>query len=168
MDVHKIDKQVDVKAHNYGSKFEVDAAIKDEIKVKSDVVATSTNTEPMVLVNHARASLKKLMIEKGICYLRAGDSKGSVLVQSGFERMQYVLLHTAGNEPMLFKLKTKGMFQIWTKETLIENGFNPRNAPYYVVLHFDNLHPIQLKKCPRLIEDKNTYRAKIKKLSEFV
>ena len=168
VDVHKIDKQLDVKAHNYGSKFEVDAAIKEEIKAKSDVVATSTNTEPMVLVNHARASLKKLMIEKGICYLRAGDSKGSVLVQSGFERMQYVLLHTAGKEPLLFKLKTKGMFQIWTKETLVENGFNPQSAPYYVVLHFDAQHPILLKEIPALCENKNTYRAKIKKLSEFL
>ena len=168
VDIHKIDKRINVKAHTYGSKFEIDKDVKDEIDSSSIETVLTTNTEPMVLINHARTSLKKLMIEKGICYLRAGDSKGSVLVQSGFERMQYVLLHTAGNEPLLFKLKTKGMFQIWTKETLIENGFNPRNAPYYVVLHFDNLHPVQLKKCPRLIEDKNTYRAKIKKLSEFV
>jgi hypothetical protein len=168
VDIHKIDKTINVKAHTYGSKFEIDKDVKDEIDSSSIETVLTTNTEPMVLINHARTSLKKLMIEKGICYLRAGDSKGSVLVQSGFERMQYVLLHTAGYEPLLFKLKAKGMFQIWTKETLIENGFNPRNAPYYVVLHFDNLHPIQLKKCPRLIEDKNTYRAKIKKLSEFV
>lgn len=108
------------------------------------------------------------MIQKGICYLRAGDSKGSVLVQPGFERMQYVLLHTAGNEPQLFKLKTKGKFQIWTKETLIEKGFNPHSSPYYVVLHFDNSHPIPINNIPNLKEDKNTYRAKIKKLSEFV
>lgn len=168
VDVHKIEKQVDVKTHTYGSKFEIANDVKDKIEKASNEIIVKANNEPMVLVNHARASLKKLMIEKGICYLRAGDSKGSVLVQSGFERMQYVLLHTAGKEPLLFKLKTKGMFQIWTKETLVENGFNPRNAPYYVVLHFDNLHPIQLKKCPRLIEEKNTYRAKIKKLSEFV
>lgn len=168
VDIHKIDKTINVKAHTYGSKFEIDNDVKDEIDSSSIETVSTTNTEPMVLINHARTSLKKLMIEKGICYLRAGDSKGSVLVQSGFERMQYVLLHTAGDEPLLFKLKTKGMFQIWTKETLIENGFTPRNAPYYVVLHFDNLHPIQLKKCPQLIEEKNTYRAKIKKLSEFV
>ena len=123
--------------------------------------------EPMVLVNHARIELRKLMIQKGICYLRAGDSKGSVLVQPGFERMQYVLLHTAGNEPQLFKLKTKGKFQIWTKETLIEKGFNPHSSPYYVVLHFDNSHSIPINNIPNLKEDKNTYRAKIKKLSEF-
>ena len=168
IDVHKINKQVDVKVHNYGSKFEVNAAIKDELKDNSDVIAISMNTEPTVLINHARASLKKLMIEKGICYLRAGDSKGSVLVTPGFERLQYVLLHTAGKEPLLFKLRTKGVFQIWTKDTLVKNGFNPRSAPYYVVLHFDTQHPIPLKKIPELSEKNNTYRAKIKKLSEFV
>ncbi|MDY6257468.1 MAG: site-specific DNA-methyltransferase [Bacteroidaceae bacterium] len=168
VDVHKIDKQVDVKVCNYGSKFEVNAAIKDEIKAKSNTVVISAKTEPTVLVNHARASLKKLMIEKGICYLRAGDSKGSLLVQSGFERMQYVLLHTAGKEPLLFKLKTKGVFQIWAKETLVENGFNPRSAPYYIVLHFDAQHPIPLSKNPELSENKNTYRPKIKNLSDFL
>ena len=168
VDTHKIDKKIDVKAHTYGSKFEIDNDVKDEIEKSSNEIIETENIEPMVLVNHARTSLKKLMIEKGICYLRAGDSKGSVLVQSGFERMQYVLLHTAGDEPLLFKLKTKGMFQIWTKETLIENGFNPRSAPYYVVLHFDALHPIPLKKIPVLCENKNTYRTKIKKLSEFL
>ena len=168
VDVNKIDKQVDVKVRNYGSKFEVNAAIKEDIKEKSDNVSISANTEPTVLINHARAPLKKLMIEKGICYIRAGDSKGSVLVQSGFERMQYVLLHTAGKEPLLFKLKSKGMFQIWTKETLVENGFNPRSAPYYVVLHFDTQHPVPLNKYPELSENKNTYRPKIKNLSDFL
>lgn len=47
-------------------------------------------------------------------------------------------------------------------------GFNPHTSPYYVVLHFDNSHPIQMNHMPNLKEDKNTYRAKIKKLSELV
>lgn len=51
------------------------------------------------------------MIEKGICYLRAGDSKGSLLVTPGFERMQYVLLHTNGKDCQLFKLKTEEHFK---------------------------------------------------------
>ena len=171
VDVHKLDKQVDVKQNTYGSKFETDKSV---LKSESDLFGPNTEAElkdveePMVMVNHARSELRQLMIDKGICYLRAGDTKGSVLVQSGFERLQYVLLHTAGYDPQLFKLKTKGMFQIWTKETLIENGFNPQSSPYYVVLHFDNQHPIPMNKVPELKEDKNTYRAKIKKLSEFV
>lgn len=171
VDVHKLDKLFDVKQNTYGSKFEIDKSV---LTNESDLFVLNTDKEikdveePMVMVNHARRELRQLMIEKGICYLRAGDTKGSVIIQSGFERMQYVLLHTAGYESQLFKLKTKGMFQIWTKETLIENGFNPQSSPYYVVLHFDNQHPLPMNKMPKLKEDKNTYRAKIKKLSEFV
>lgn len=169
VDVHKFNKLVDVKNNTFGSKFETDeCALKEKGGLFESVVLHEGKCEPMVLVNHARTELRKLMIQKGICYLRAGDSKGSVLVQPGFERMQYVLLHTAGNEPQLFKLKTMGKFQIWTKETLVEKGFNPHSSPYYVVLHFDNSHSIQMNNIPNLKEDKNTYRAKIKKLSEFV
>lgn len=167
VDVHKIDKQLDVKVHNYGSKFEVDAAIKDEIKAKSDVVATSTNTEPMVLVNHARASLKKLMIEKGICYLRAGDSKGSVLVTPGFERMQYVLLHTNGEDAHLFRLKNKGCFKIWTKENLEQIGFSPTHAAYYIVLQFDNTKELKVRTDLKINEGYNTFKARIVEMDEI-
>lgn len=123
--------------------------------------------EPMVMVNHARKDLYKLMIEKGICYLRAGDSKGSLLVKPGFERLQYVLLHTNGANCQMFKLKTKGHFQIWTRETLEKHGFQPEHAPYYVVLLFDTMTPIRLNKNPNLKVNYYTYVAKIKPLSEF-
>ena len=124
--------------------------------------------EVMVMVNHSRQETKQLMIEKGICYLRAGDSKGSLLVTPGFERMQYVLLHTGGEDCHLFRLKTKGHFQIWTKETLEEYGFHPEHAPYYVVLHFDNTKEIEFAKQPNLKQRINTYRAKIRPLSDFI
>lgn len=100
----------------------------------------------MVMINHARKDLKDKMIETGICYLRAGDSKGSLCVTPGFERMQYVLLHTAGDEVKMYRLKSKGQFQIWTKETLETHGFHPKHAPYYVVLLFDNTQEIPLSK----------------------
>ena len=110
---------------------------------------------------------QKQMIEKGICYLRAGDSKGSVLVTPGFERMQYVLLHTKGEDCQLFKLKSKGHFQIWTKETLEKYGFSPSHAAYYIVLKFDNTE-IKRFKIPNNIKERiNTYRAKIRPLSDF-
>ncbi len=124
--------------------------------------------EVMVMVNHARPDLYKKMIETGICYLRAGDSKGSLLVTPGFERLSYVLLHTNGENVQLFKLKTRGHFQIWTRETLLQYGFEPRSASYYVVLHFDPSKPIPLKKQPNLKEDKFTFRAKIRPLSDFM
>ncbi len=127
----------------------------------------SNTEEATVLVNHAKDSTRKLMIEKGICYLRAGESKGSLLVKQGFERLQYVLLHTNGETPQMFRLRKKGYFQIWTKEDLEKHGFQPSHAAYYVVLHFDNRKPITPNKIPNLKENNQTYVAKIKPLNEF-
>lgn len=124
--------------------------------------------EVMVMVNHSRKDLKKKMTETGICYLRAGDSKGSLCVTPGFERMQYVLLHTKGEDCQLFKLKSKGHFQIWTKETLEKYGFSPSHSPYYIVLLFDNSKPIEIKKMPKIKEYANTFVAKIRPLSDFI
>jgi site-specific DNA-methyltransferase (adenine-specific) len=124
--------------------------------------------EVQVLVNHVRSSLQPLMIEKGITYMRAGESKGSILVTPGFERMGYVLLHTNGENCHLFKLKQKGCFQIWTKETLEEHGFHPEHASYYMVLHFDNKKEIEFSRHPKLRQGINTYRSKIRPLSDFI
>lgn len=124
--------------------------------------------EAMVMVNHCRKDLKKKMIETGICYLRAGDSKGSLCITPGFERLSYVLLHTNGEDCQLFKLKSKGHFNIWTKETLEKYGFTPSHAPYYIVLLFDNTKPLAIKKSPNLHEARNTYAAKIRPLSDFI
>lgn len=144
---------VDVKQETYGSKME-------DKNVNIDMGAT-------VLVNHARHETRKLMIEKGICYLRAGESKGSLTVTSGFERMQYVALHTAGEQCQLFRLQSRGTFQIWTRDTLVAHGFNPQSAAYYIVLHFDGKKPLRLEKTPNLNENSNTFRAKIKSIKEF-
>lgn len=129
---------------------------------------TENPSDVMVIVNHARKELKEKMIETGICYLRAGDSKGSLCVTPGFERMQYVLLHTGGEDVRLFKLKKKGCFQIWTKETLEKYGFNPEHATYYVVIQFDNKDEMALSKTVNIKERINTYRARLRPLSDFV
>lgn len=143
--------------------------IQDPAMANKMLVKMQENPEEvMVMVNHASKEKRELMIEKGICYMRAGDSKGSLLVEPGFERMQYVCLHTNGEEVKLFKLKKKGCFQIWTKETLETLGFHPEHAPYYVVLHFDNTKEIPYKKIPQLRQRINTYRAKIRPLSDFI
>lgn len=123
--------------------------------------------EVMVLINHARPELRKLMIEKGICYLRAGDSKGSLLVSNGFERLKYVLLHTNGEDCQMFKLNKEGRFQIWTKETLEKEGFSPEHASYYIVLKFNN-KPVEFSKLPKMNQKANTFTAKIRPLSDFV
>ena len=82
--------------------------------------------------------------------------------------MGYVLLHTNGENCHLFKLKRKGCFQIWTKESLEEVGFSPEHAQYYMVLHFDNSKEIVFSKHPKLRQGINTYRSKIRPLSDFM
>ncbi|MDY5952330.1 MAG: site-specific DNA-methyltransferase, partial [Sodaliphilus sp.] len=62
----------------------------------------------------------------------------------------------------------KGCFQIWTKESLEEVGFSPEHAQYYMVLHFDNSKEIVFSKHPKLRQGINTYRSKIRPLSDFM
>lgn len=124
--------------------------------------------EVTVMVNHARRETKAKMIETGICYLRAGESNGSLCVTPGFEKMEYVLLHTGGEDCQLFKLKQKGCFQIWTKDTLESHGFAPTHATYYIVLKFDNTYSPKFKVPKNLRERINTYRAKVRPLSDFI
>ena len=107
------------------------------------------------------------MLETGICYLRAGESKGSLLVNPGFERLGYVLLHTNGENAKLVKLKKKG-FQIWTPEALREKGFEAENAPYYAVFSFDSTKGIPFTKSINLSQKRNTTVAKILPLSDFI
>lgn len=160
-----IDQSLEYLMYGIRRKQEIeDSKMADIIKNKM----SENNEEVMVMVNHCRKGLREKMIETGICYLRAGDSRGSLCVTPGFERMQYVLLHTGGDDCQLFKLKSKGHFQIWTKETLEKYGFKPTHAPYYIVLHFDRTKPIDIKKIPNLKENSNTFVAKIKPLSDFM
>ena len=160
-----IDQSLDYLMYGVRRKQEIeDSQTAELIKKKM----SENPEEVMVMVNHCRKGLKEKMIETGICYLRAGDSKGSLCVTPGFERMQYVLLHTGGEDCQLFKLKSKGHFQIWTKETLEKYGFAPSHAPYYIVLHFDNKKPIEVRKMPNLKESINTFVAKIRPLSDFI
>lgn len=160
-----IDQNLDFLMYGVRRKQEIEDPTTAEIIRKK---MAENPEEVMVMVNHCRKELKKKMIETGICYLRAGDSKGSLCVTPGFERMQYVLLHTRGEDCQLFKLKSKGHFQIWTKETLEKYGFSPSHAPYYIVLLFDNSKPIEIKKMPQIKECANTFVAKIRPLSDFI
>lgn len=145
-----------------------DATSTERVTFSKDIQDELTNNKAMVLVNHAKANTRVKMVETGICYLRAGDSKGSLLVENGFQNLSYVLLHTAGEEMSLYKLKTRGHFQIWTRKTLEQYGFHPRNASYYVVLLFDNKKPISIMKKTDLKERKNTYRARLRPLADFI
>lgn len=160
-----IDQSIDYLKYGIRRKREIEDPFTAEKILKK---MAENHEELTVMINHCRKGLKDKMIETGICYLRAGDSKGSLCITPGFERLSYVLLHTNGEDCQLFKLKSKGKFNIWTKETLEKYGFKPSHAPYYIVLHFDNSEPIPFKQLPNLKESIHTYIAKIKPLSDFM
>ena len=166
VDVHQLETTVDFKKQTYGSKFEITKTERE--KNEGFLKVTDEKDGATVMVNHARPDLYRRMTETGICYLRAGDSKGSLLITPGFERLNYLLLHTNGENAQLFKLRTRGHFQIWTRETLQQYGFTPRSAAYYVVLHFDSTKPVAMRFSPDLKEHKYTFKAKIRPLSDFM
>lgn len=152
---------------DYGIRRKIE--ILDPVKADKILSKMSENPEEVtVMVNHVNLDLRKKIIDTGICYLRAGDSKGLLCVTPGFERVQYVLLHTNGEDCQLFRLKNKGTFQIWTKETLEKYGFTPSHSPYYIVLHFDSKNVTHLGSQKHLKEGTNTFRAKIRRLSDFI
>ena len=123
--------------------------------------------EATVLVNHMRTEDRQLAMQTGITYLRAGDSKGSLLVKQGFERLGYVCLHTNGDKPELYKLTKKG-FQIWTAEALREKGFSAENAPYYALIRFEPSKPVHYDQPINLHKRKYTQVAHIQPLSDFI
>lgn len=124
--------------------------------------------EITVVVNYVRKDTKERMIQTGICYLRAGESAGSMCITPGFERMEYVLLHTNGEDCQLFKLRQKGAFQIWTKDTLEKHGFAPSHAEYYIVLKFNNKSLPNLKLQDGIKAKINSYYASVRPLSDIV
>lgn len=123
--------------------------------------------ESTVLINHMREKDRELAMQAGLTYMRAGDSKGSLLVKQGFERLGYLCLHTNGNEPKLYKLKSGG-FRIWTAEALRELGFSAENAPYYAVLRFEPSKEIDFDQEIDLHMKKYTQVAHIEPIRYFI
>lgn len=124
--------------------------------------------EVTVLVNHCESEKRLTMIEKGMCYLRICAADGSLLVHDGFERMQYVLLHTGGDYAQMFRLKNMGHFRIYTREELRALGFNPEHALYYAVIEFDNSKTIPYNRLPNLIRAHATALPDVRPLSHFL
>ena len=123
--------------------------------------------ETTVLVNHMRESDRNLAMQLGITYVRAGDSKGSLLVKQGFERLGYICIHTNGENPVLFKQTNKG-FRIYKATDLQEKGFTAENAPYYAVFLFDPTKPVLFDQPIDLHKKKYTQVAHIQPLSDFI
>ena len=106
-------------------------------------------------------------MQLGITYTRAGDSKGSLLVKEGFERLGYICLHTNGDNPQLFKQANNG-FRIYTAKDLQNIGFSAENAPYYAVFLFDPNKPIRFDQEIDLHKKKYTQVAHIEPLRYFI
>lgn len=123
--------------------------------------------EITVLVNHVHPMDRPLCMELGMTYLRAGDSRGSLLVRDGFNHLEYVCLHDNGNDARLFRLNKTG-FQIWTAEDLQSRGFSASHAPYYAVLRFNAEKPIPINSSINLHQRAYTNVAKIRPLSDFI
>ena len=123
--------------------------------------------ETTVLVNHVHPIDRAQSMKHGITYVRAGESRGSLLIKEEFYRLGYVCLHENGQNAQLFRL-TKPGFLIYTADNLQDLGFSASHAPYYAVLSFDAANPIpfDLPFCP----PKNAYLkvAKISPLSDFI
>lgn len=122
--------------------------------------------EETVLINHVRTADIDLVLQTGICYMRAGDSKGSLLVKQGFENMAYVLIHTNGESAHLFKVAKKG-FQIWTAEQLQQLGFSAEHAPYYAVVRFTPKKEVPFDTLPNLKKRAQTTVATLRPISDF-
>jgi len=168
VDVHKMDKQIDVKQNSYGSKFSVSEKVQEEL-IEKEVQNSCQrfSTTPTVLVNHVAQDMFDLTIQQGLTYVRAGESKGSLLVKNGFENLSYICLHTNGKNPHLFKLTKRG-FQIWTPDALQKLGFSAEHAPYYAVLHFDAHKSLKITQPINLQKRAYTHVAKILPLSDFI
>ncbi len=123
--------------------------------------------ESTVLINHMREKDRELAMKLGITYTRAGDSKGSLLVKQGFERLGYICLHTNGDNPQLFKQTNKG-FRIYTAKDLQNIGFTAENALYYAVFLFEQTKPILFDQPIDLHKKKYTQVAHIQPLSDFI
>lgn len=124
--------------------------------------------EVTVLVNHSDTTKRLKMIELGKCYVRICGADGSLLIKEGYERLQYVLLHSGGESPTLYRLRNMGHFRIYTIEELRAMGFNPEHALYYAVVDFDNEHPIAFNRFPNLHNYKATGLPDIRPLSHFI
>ena len=125
--------------------------------------------EVMVMVNHCRKSLKEKMIETGICYLRVGDSKGSLCHHAWFRASVVCLTPYQWRRLSTFQVEVERSFQYLDEGDLGEIWLlRPTHAPYYIVLHFDNSKPIPVEETSEFERGKNTFIAKLMPLSDFI
>lgn len=109
---------------------------------------TYSNPEAVVLVNYAPAVKLAKMKETGLCYLRTGEEKGSIVLTPDAVNARYVLLHN-GKDGTLYKLKGKGP-RFWSKADLEKKGFTGMSRDYYLVYELDTTRSQEYTNIPGL------------------
>lgn len=85
---------------NLGKRRKIE--IEDSIRsIKMQKKIAENPEEVTVMINHARKETKQKMIETGICYLRAGESQGSLCITPGFHRESHGVVGIFGSEAKL-------------------------------------------------------------------
>lgn len=107
-----------------------------------------SNPETVILVNYAPAAKLARMKETGLCYLRTGEEKGSIILTPDAVNARYVLLHN-GKDGTLYKLKGKGP-RFWSKADLEKKGFAGMSHDYYLVYELDTSRSQEYANIPGL------------------
>jgi site-specific DNA-methyltransferase (adenine-specific) len=94
------------------------------------------------------------MKETGLCYLRTGEDKGSIVLTPDAVNARYVMLHN-GKNGTLYKIKGKGP-RFWSKADLEKKGFEGLGHEYYLVYEFDTTRSKQYINIPSLARGKQT------------
>ena len=106
------------------------------------------NPDAVVLVNYAPAEKLAKMKETGLCYLRTGEDKGSIILTPDAVNARYVLLHN-GKDGTLYKIKGKGP-RFWSKADLEKKGFEGLGHEYYLVYELDTSKSADYSDLPAL------------------
>lgn len=106
------------------------------------------NPDDVVLVNYANAAKQAKMKETGLCYLRTGEDKGSIVLTSDAVNARYVMLHN-GKSGILYKMKGKGP-RFWAKADLEKKGFGNLGHEYYLVYELDTSKSAEYHNLPAL------------------
>ena len=112
------------------------------------------NPDDVILVNFANKEKRAKMKELGLCYLRTGEDKGSIVLPPMALNAKYLMIHN-GTDGTLYKLKGRGP-RFMSKETLEKKGFASLGHDYYLVYEFDTSQWKDYSSIPALARGRTT------------
>lgn len=124
------------------------------------------NPDDVILVNFANREKMSKMKELGLCYLRTGEDKGSIVLPPMALNAKYLMIHN-GTSGTLYKLKGRGP-RFMAKEALEKKGFTSLGHDYYLVYEFDTAQWKDYAKIPALSRGKQTTAPRFATWSELM